>query len=336
VKRREFIVALGAIGSYPGAAFAQQSPRFADMHSHVMIRQGLSREALAQHGMLVVAEKIIPDYALIRPMGGKLGVFRDAQPGEMRRGFETQLERMRARIASEAIPLVDSVAALDKVVRERTPGVAISSEGADFLEGDLAYLEKMRKIGLVHLQLVHYRISDVGDISTEEPRHGGLTAFGKDVVRACNRLGILVDMAHLTVGGMEHALEISTRPVVYSHGFISAELPRPNDRRARAIHMPLARAVAAKGGIVGLWPLGAMYPDRPRYADALARACEALGPAHVGIGSDINGLPSTSLPTHAEFAEVAELLAKRGLKDADVAGVMGGNYIRVLREAMNI
>jgi len=55
---------------------------------------------------------------------------------------------------------------------------------------------------------------------------------------------------------------------------------------------------------------------------------------HVGIGSDLNGLPSTVLPTHEELAEVADLLAKHGLSEAQVEGIMGGNYIRVLREAL--
>lgn len=338
MKRRQLLFAVAAAGLLPREAFGQApappAARFADMHSHLMLRQGISGETLRRHGMRVIAEKLIPDGPLIRALGNKLAVFRDAAPGEMRRNFEFQLDRLRSQLAERDVPLMSSVAALDRALQERVPGVALSSEGADFLEGDLAYLETMRAAGLACLQLVHYRVSEVGDIATEEPRHGGLTAFGKDVVRACNRLGILVDVAHCTTAGIEQALEISSKPIVYSHGFVSMEEPRPGQRNARAIHAPLARKLANKGGAVGIWPLGTMFGNREAYAEALLRAAGMLGVNHVGIGSDINGLPNTVLPTHEEFAEVAELLAKKGLKDGEVEAVMGGNYLRVLRQAL--
>ena len=309
------------------------------MHAHLMRRQGISREQLARHRIAVVAEKVIPDGPLIRRLGNRLGVERDARPGEMRRSFEVQFERLRAAVEQQALPRIDSPAALDKALQDGTPAVVLSSEGADFLEGDLGYLERMRAAGLVHLQLVHYRISDVGDISTEEPKHGGLTAFGKDVVRACNRLGILVDVAHCTTAGIEQAIELSAKPLIYSHGHV---LDRPpvaalGGIAARAIHLPLAKRMAEKGGVVGLWPLGAQYANRRVYAEALLRTAEAVGgPMHVGIGSDLNGLPSTVLPTHEEFAEVADILAKHGLSETQVEGIMGGNYVRVLRQAMTL
>jgi membrane dipeptidase len=339
MRRREFIGALAAAGLSPRIALGQgPTARFADMHSHLLRRQGVQREALARQRMLVVAEKVIPDSPLIRLLGNRLGVEREAKPGEMRRSFETQFQRLRGQIERERVPTISSVASLDKVVKDGTPAIALSSEGADFLEGDLGYLEKTRAEGLVVLQLVHYRISDVGDISTEEPRHNGLTAFGKDVVRAANRLGMLVDVAHCTGAGIEQALEISAKPVIYSHGHVTEAAPaaRMGGIRARAIHAPLARRLAEKGGVVGIWPLGAMYRSREVYAEALLRTAEVVGLRHVGIGSDINGLPATVLPSHDDFAEVAELLAGRGLKEPEVAGIMGENFIRALGQAMTI
>ena len=334
MKRRDFIALLGLM---PWLSFGQGRPlKYADMHAHLMRRQGILREQLARHSIALVAEKVIPDGPLIRVRGGRLGVDRDARPGEMRRSFETQFERLRV-VTEKQLPRIDSLAALDKALQEGVPAVVLASEGADFLEGDLGYLERVRALGLVHLQLVHYRISDVGDISTEEPRHGGLTAFGKDVVRACNRLGILVDVAHCTTAGIEQAIELSTRPMVYSHGHVRVQPPAASQGGivARAIHLPLAKRMAEKGGVIGLWPLGAQYSTREVYADALLRTADAVGgPMHVGIGSDLNGLPSTVLPTHEEFADLAEILAKRGLSSAHAEAIMGGNYIRVLREAL--
>src|SRR6185436_10955724 len=206
-------------------------------------------------------------------------------------------------------------------------------------EGDLGYLEKVRADGLVHVQIVHYYgWSDIGDIATEQPRHQGLSAFGKDLVRGCNRLGILVDVAHCSHPAMEQALELSTRPIVYSHGHASAGMPAYSQSGsiARAIHLAQAKAIAAKGGVIGIWPDWYTYSNLALLADALARTAGELGAAHVGIGSDLHGLVRTIMPSYAEFAELEEALTKRGMKAAEVEGILGGNYIRVLREAMKV
>src|SRR5205085_11754960 len=140
-----------------------------------------------------------------------------------------------------------------------------------------------RRDGLVHLQLVHYRVSEIGDISTERPVHKGLTAFGKEVVGACNRLGILVDVAHATSDGIAQTLELSSRPIIYSHGHVTSTSPyfTYGGVRARALHAPLARRIAEKGGVVGIWPLGSQYRSLDGYVRALLDTAESLGTAHV-------------------------------------------------------
>jgi membrane dipeptidase len=306
------------------------------MHAHLMLRKGLLREGLAKDGMLLVTEKLIPDGPLIRLMGDRLGISRDAQPGEMRRSYEVQMGRLREQMKEQGLAAVDSTAALDKAIAAGQPAVVIASEGADFLEGDLGQLEKARAEGLAVLQLVHYRVSDVGDIGTAAPKHNGLTAFGKDVVRACNRLGILVDVAHCTSAGIEQALEISTRPLIYSHGNASQKEPSHllSGIEARAIHEPLARRIAEKGGVIGLWPLWHVYSHIDFYADEMARMIKVFGARHVGVGTDMNGLPRSVLPRYESYRELARLLAERGVDAAGIEAVLGGNYLRVLREAM--
>jgi membrane dipeptidase len=342
VDRRSFLRASGVAAGAALAPFslrAQARPAYADMHSHMHFRSGPKsfREFMAKGSMLLVAEKAVPDGPLIRTLGDRLAVSRDAKPGEMRASFERSFGYIRERARSEGLPTVASIESLDRVAGEATPALLLASEGADFLEGDLGYLEKVRAAGLVMTQLVHYRISDVGDISTENPKHGGLTAFGKDVVRACNRLGILVDVAHCTSAGIEQALEASSKPVVYSHGHVSRDAPSASQggMRARAIHAPLAKRLAEKGGVIGLWPLGSQYQNMEIYTNELARMAEAYGARHVGIGSDMFGLsPRSSMPSYVEFAQVPDFLAKRGMKPAEIEGVMGANFLRVLREAL--
>jgi membrane dipeptidase len=178
----------------------------------------------------------------------------------------------------------------------------------------------------------------VGDISTEEPVHGGLTAFGKDVVRACNKLGILVDAAHCTTAGLEQVLELSSKPVVHSHGFISRGAPSASQGGilARAIYAPLAKRLAEKGGVIGLQPVPLLYQNLEIYANELARLAEAYGAKHVGIGTDMIGLAKSTIPSYAEYLPLPDLLAKRGMKPDEVEAVMGGNYVRVLREALAV
>ena len=336
--RRQFIGAAGALALLPWAARAQARPlRYADMHTHFGLRNRDSvREAMAKNGMLLVARKYISDYPVIRMMAGGIGAHRAAEPGELAGLAEKNLPGMRERHKRDGLSEILSGADLERVLKEQVPAVVLAAEGADFLEGSLKRLEAARALGLVHLQLVHYRVSDVGDICTERPVHKGLTDFGKEVVAACNRLGILVDVAHATSAGIEQALEISTRPVIYSHGHVADYEPSHvmGGTRARGVHLPVAKKIAAKGGVVGLWALGSMYPTTGAMAIALLDAAEKLGPAHVGIGSDMGGMPTTCIPTYAEFAELADDLARRGLKGEDLDGILGMNYVRVLRQAL--
>jgi membrane dipeptidase len=342
MNRRSFLRTAGALAACafaPLRAGAQARPlRYADMHSHVGIRGTAEiRNELAANGMLLVARKIVADAPVIRSTPGQGWRFaREPAPGELSGYFDATLKRMREQHRREGLVEVTSAGALDRLRGGSAPGVVIAAEGGDFLEGDLKRLESAREAGLVHLQLVHYRVSELGDISTERPVHGGLTPFGKEVIAACNRLGILVDVAHGTSALIEQALELAARPLVYSHGHVSAAEPAytQNTIRARAIHRPLAAAIARKGGVVGIWPLGSMYRSLDAYAAALIEVAQALGFAHVGVGTDYAGLPSSVVPGYAEFPLLEEALVRRGIKADDIENLLGGNYLRVLRQSL--
>jgi membrane dipeptidase len=339
MKRRRFLAAAGALAAFPRIALPQAKPaRFADMHAHLGFRPLRSyRESMAEGGMLLVAEKIVPDGGLIRLMGNKFRATREAKPGELRRYYELGAQGRRAGIRKDNLAEITSLAALDKALEARTPGVVLASEGADFLEGDLAYLDKARAHGVVHLQIVHYYgWSGIGDISTEPPVFNGLSPFGKELVTRCNQLGMLIDVAHCSNVAMEQVLGLSSKPILYSHGHVTSGQPShtQNGALARAIHLPVAKKIAAQGGVVGLWPEGNTYGNLALMADGIARTADSLGAQGVGIGSDMHGLPRTVMPSYAEFAELEGELGKRGLKQAEIEGILGGNYIRVLREAM--
>lgn len=345
MKRRQFLrlaPALAAAALEPLSLLAQaRAPEFADMHSHLGIigPQVSVREAMTQNGMLVLARKIVADAPVIRRAGtdGAIQQYREPARGELASRFDTVLERLRNGHRPEGLAEIATVADLERVLHAREPAVVLAAEGGDFLEGDLKRLEAAHARGLAHLQLVHYRVSELGDISTERPVHGGLTAFGKEVVAACNRLGVLVDVAHATSDGIAQALEISAKPLVYSHGQIVTAAPYFTQRTslARGIHRPLAQAMAKRGGVIGIWPLGTTYRTLDGYAGALIDAAETVGAAHVGVGSDLYGLAgNTVMPSYQEFAALEALLAKRGVKPEDIRNLLGGNYLRVLRQAL--
>ena len=345
MKRREFLAATATLALSqalaPRVARAQARPLvYADMHSHIGLIGGRTniRDAMIANGMLVVSRKIVADGPVIRRIGNKAPQqVREPAPGELSSRFEETLARMKAEHKAGNLVEIADAATLKQVLAAREPAVVLGSEGADFIDGDLKRLEAARREGLAHLQLVHYRVSDIGDHSTERPVHNGLTALGRQVVAACNRLGILVDVAHCTPEGIAHALEVSTKPVVYSHGHMISTTPHwtQSGVRARAISSGQARAIAAKGGVIGIWPLGLQFGTLDSYASALIDTASTVGIAHVGVGTDLFGLGgSTVIPGYEQFAQLEDLLAKRGLKMEEARGVLGGNYLRALGTAL--
>jgi membrane dipeptidase len=345
--RRAFLaagcgLAAGLLGR-PFAAIAQPKPLlYADMHSHIGIlgdRVNI-RDAMANNGMLIIARKIVADGPVIRRVPGK-GIQQVRQPasGELSSRFERLLERMKAEHKTENLTEIVDLASLRRALGGTEPAVVLASEGADFLEGDIKRLEAARREGLVHLQLVHYRVSEVGDISTDRPVHNGLTAFGKEVVAACNALGILIDVAHCTPDGVAHALEVSKKPLIYSHGHVISTTPHwtQNVVRARAISSRQARGIAEKGGVIGIWPLGSQFGSLDSYASGLLDTAQTVGVAHVGVGTDLFGLGVPSvIPGYEQFAQLDELLMKRGVSTEDARKMLGGNYLRVLEQALSV
>jgi membrane dipeptidase len=345
--RRRFLASAAALlggAALPRfASAAQPKPLiYADMHSHIGILGGRTsvRDAMTANGMLVVARKIVADGPVIRRIQGKgIQQIREPASGELTSTFERMFERLKAEHAAEKLVEIIDANTFDRVIAGGEPAVVLASEGGDFIDGDLKRLESARREGLVHLQLVHYRVSDIGDISTERPHHNGLTAFGKQVIAACNRLGILVDVAHCTADGVTHALEVSTKPMIYSHGHVISTTPHwtQGGIRARAISASQARRIAEKGGVIGIWPIGVQFGSLDSYASALMNTAQTVGAAHVGVGSDLFGLGgSTVIPGYEQFAQLEELLAKRNVPAADIRKILGGNYLRVLREALAV
>ena len=135
-------------------------------------------------------------------------------------------------------------------------------EGADALEGDIENLRKMHTNGLRLIQLLHFRNNELGHMQTWPYSPGGLTEFGREVVRESNRLGLVIDLAHSNEQTIAEVLELSIHPVIFSHGGV-----RKFTDHDRAVTDEQIRAIAAKGGIIGIWPHGRHIEDVAEMVD---------------------------------------------------------------------
>src|SRR5262249_35678398 len=189
--------------------------------------------------------------------------------------------------------------------RSTRPSIIVSSEGADWLEGRMDRLDEAhQRWQLRHLQLTHYRPNELGDIQTEPAVHGGLTDFGAEVIRRCNQLGVVVDVAHGTLDLVKRAVATTTKPLVLSHTALS-------DRQnpwTRLITSELARLTASVRGVIGVWPV-AEVAGISSYVSNIARMVDVVGVDHAAIGTDQLGLLGPScMPSYAELPQLAAAL----------------------------
>lgn len=199
-------------------------------------------------------------------------------------------------------------------------------EGADALEGDIENLHALYAQGLRLLQLVHFRPNELGHIQTWPYAPGGLTQFGEQVVREANRMGVIIDLAHCNEETIADVLAVSKHPVIFSHGGLKAL-----KEQDRALSDDQVRAIAARGGIVGIWPNGSHIENVERMVDFIEHAIRIGGADHVGIGSDLRGVSrySAGFTREAEFRAIAQEMLNRGYDDDTVGKVMGGNFFRL-------
>ncbi|MBI1735927.1 MAG: membrane dipeptidase, partial [Candidatus Rokubacteria bacterium] len=199
----------------------------------------------------------VGDGAVLRVEGRRIRSYREPGPGELHASTLGQLERVRVRAREGHLRLVAGRRDLTGLVRDAGPAALLAVEGGDPLEGRIDRVQALHAVGVRSIQLVHYRINELGDIQTEPPRHGGLTDAGAAVVHEMNRLGMVVDGAHAAAATLRGIVETSRHPIVVSH-------TGPAARRSFARHLTddLLRVVAARGGVIGVWPI-ARQPGAP-------------------------------------------------------------------------
>ncbi|WP_457149869.1 dipeptidase [Mycobacteroides abscessus] len=258
-------------------------------------------------------------------------------------GVRAQLDLARAEASAAGIAVVDTV---EQIADGGAATVMLGIEGADVVSAQPDRLAELYRLGVRVLGLVHYADNGLGTISTSlsgsrgsrAVRAGryspGLTALGKEVVAESNRLGMLIDLAHADAATTLAVCDHSRVPVVSSHTGAAAVQEFP-----RYIGDEEARAIAATGGLIGLWPMGFRrlgmrdVDDFARHASYLA---ELVGPRHLCIGTDMNGIPgyAKGFDGPTGFPTLVEALLHTGFDTAEVTAILGGNAQRVLKEAL--
>ncbi len=338
VTRRKLLAA-SPLFCVPVTALAQtDNGMAADLHSHAgnLIQASYGREALLdvaspmrRGGMSVICLAIVADSPIITSSSGRYRPGREPRPGELYNFSQTQFRKLHELARSQSMPIIKTAADL-RAARASQPSVIVTSEGADWLDGKIERLEEAyQRWQLRQLQLTHYRPNELGDIQTEPAVHNGLTDFGAEVIRRCNAMGIVVDVAHGTYELVKRAAVTTKRPLVLSHTALT-DRPTPWTRWITRDH---AKAIADTGGVIGIWPVN-QVPSIKSYADSFFRMIDAVGVDHVGIGTDQLGLGGpSSMPSYADLPQLEAALRSRFTAE-ETAKLLGGNYRRVFEASL--
>ena len=300
-------------------------------------------------------------------------------PGEIRdSGYaRVQLEqfdiaRRIIRRYPEKLVFAWTAADVEQAFRRGRIGSLLGMEGGHAIENSLGALRSYRELGARYMTLTHNVTLDWADAALDSARHGGLTDFGREVVREMNRLGMLVDLSHVSPATMSDALDVTAAPVIFSHSSargitdhprnvpdsILARLPRTGgvvmvtfvpgfiskavmDWEQRAEEAGQAWRTlpdsAERRRQRDTWRAANPRPDAT-IGDVIAHiehVRKTAGIDHVGLGSDFDGISTTpiGLEDVSTFPVLFAELIRRGWSDADLRKLAGGNVLRVMRQA---
>lgn len=217
-------------------------------------------------------------------------------------------------------------------IRANDPSLVLAIEGCDFLEGDLDRLDLMEQRGVRSIQLTHYLVNETGDIQTEPPVHGGLTAFGAAAVRRMNQRGIIVDVAHCSEDTVKGVVAATSHPILCTHANLR-EPGHPDGDHPRYIGPDYARMIVETDGVIGAWIAVLWREKLPGMIRQLFRTIDAVGIDHVGIGTDMPaGIAATEMPTFVRHPEIVAAMRDRGMTAEEIEKVCSGNWLRVFKK----
>jgi membrane dipeptidase len=260
--------------------------------------------------------------------------------------FARAIDMLRAirAMGGSAARVCDSAAAIEQAHRDGITAIVPAVENGHACGGDPARLRAFRDLGARYLTLTHNGHNALADSSNPRPdlgdtaeEHGGLSPLGHQTISELNRLGMLVDIAHVSKATMLQAAMASRTPVVSTHSCIRALCDNPRNLDDEQLD-----ALRDTGGVVQVTAVPHFLRAGGKesqvtladHADHIAYAVQRIGIEHVGISSDFDGGGGFSGWRHAgECANVTAELLRRGFGAREIGLLWGGNFLRVLRLA---
>ncbi|HHY76223.1 MAG TPA: membrane dipeptidase [Firmicutes bacterium] len=257
------------------------------------------------------------------------------------RGVKTGLEYVDAFRTLSTLPgvvLAENASQVEAAAKEGNVAAILSFEGGEFLDGSIESLRMFHRLGLRLLGLTWNERNALADGAAESGTRGGLTRFGRAVVRECADLGIIVDVSHISEAGFWDVVEMTEQPVVASHSNCHKLYAHPRNLTDDQI-----RAIAETGGVVAV----SFNPDYMGDEEAevtLGTVCDHImhvmevgGEEAVAIGSDFDsfrGREPEPLTSVDRLPLLTEELLRRGVPGKTISLILGGNWLRVMRAVL--
>ncbi len=263
----------------------------------------------------------------------------------------------QARRHPQSLEMAFGTADIRRIHRAGKIAALMGIEGGHAIEDSLPALRQFYKLGVRYMTLTHTNTNNWADSAggignPPEKRHGGLSDFGKEVVREMNRMGMMVDISHVADETFFDCIETSESPLIASHSSCRALTNVP-----RNLTDEMLKALAKNGGVVminfynGFINTDYARPGAPMPAQSaktatfdmliahFEHAIKVAGIGHVGIGSDFDGVDGMLPPGMEDVSKLPNItyeLLKCGYSDADVKKVLGENLLRVMGEAERV
>lgn len=240
-----------------------------------------------------------------------------------------------------------TASAIREVLADGSGRVAslLGAEGGQQINESLAVLRDYARLGMRYMTLTWSTTHSWADSATDEPQHGGLSAFGRSVVAEMNRIGVIPDLSHVAPSVMRQVLEMTDLPVLFSHSCVYELNPHP-----RNVPTDVIDRLPDNDGVLGItfvpsfvsrerheWVKAGEHGTPPQVTVAqVADHCDwvrdRIGARHVGLGSDLCGTDSmpTGLDNAAAYGALFTELADRGWSDEELRGLGTENMLRVL------
>lgn len=231
-------------------------------------------------------------------------------------------------------PVTSSGEILEAEKKGKIAGL-LSIEGADVIEGRIEMLGVYHRMGVRMVGLVHSLRNQLADGVTDRRTGGGLSELGVQAVEELDRLRMIIDVSHINDEGFWDVLDHTENPVIASHSNCRKLCDHPRNMTDEMI-----LALAENGGVMGMnFAPGFVHPRKAtlqRVVDHMDHIVDLVGPDHVGLGSDFDGIPSApaGLEDVTRMPGITRELVEREYSEADIKKILGGNHLRLMKDVI--